>query len=73
MLVRKLAKSQRNVSKVSDITGGLPKVTELFEPETHPILLLLVRLMELFFLWQNKRGNVKYLLKMNGRNKEENT
>ncbi|MBK6860794.1 MAG: DNA-directed RNA polymerase subunit beta' [Saprospiraceae bacterium] len=54
---QKIGKIPRNVSKVSDITGGLPRVTELFEARNPSNPAVVSEIDGIVFYGKIKRGN----------------
>ena len=57
-----LAKIPRTTAKAGDITGGLPRITELLKQEIPLILLLLQKLMVSFLMVRLKEETEKLLL-----------
>jgi DNA-directed RNA polymerase subunit beta' len=51
---QKIGKIPRNVSKVSDITGGLPRVTELFEARNPSNPAVVSEIDGIVILWKNQ-------------------
>ncbi|MBK7795037.1 MAG: DNA-directed RNA polymerase subunit beta' [Saprospiraceae bacterium] len=54
---QKIGKIPRNISKVSDITGGLPRVTELFEARNPSNPAVVSEIDGIVFFGKIKRGN----------------
>lgn len=69
---QKIVKIPRNLGKIQDITGGLPRVTELLKQETLQILPLQLKLMVSLLMVKSKEVIVRFLLMMKRQDKEEN-
>lgn len=69
---QKIGKIPRNVSKVSDITGGLPRVTELFEARNPSNPAVVSEIDGIVFMVKSKEVIAKSLWKMSVRLNAEN-